>query len=117
MLVIVRSLKEIHVSVMMLFLGIWGSIQTGFLAYLIGELKLPENGTDWLLAMALATTAIINQGGMNLALQCEQASIVSLTRTMDFIFAFPLEFILIGVIPDLFRWVNGDKKFKASFFL
>ncbi|CAL8125743.1 unnamed protein product [Orchesella dallaii] len=100
---IIRYLKVVHVSVMMLFLGFWGTIQSVVCAYSIGELRMPESGTDWGLAIALAAIALINQVAMNLALQFEQAGPVSVTRTMDFIFAFMLQFIWMGIVPDLFR--------------
>ncbi len=99
----IRSLKHIHVSVMMLAMGIWGTIQSTLCAYLVGELKLPETGTDWVYAVILAGVAMLNQLAMNLALQYEQASPVAVTRTMDFIFAFILQFVILGVIPDFFR--------------
>lgn len=101
--IIIRSLKHIHVSLMMLFLGCWGTIQSTLCAYLIGELRLPESGVDWAYAAGLAVVALLNQVAMNLALQFEQASPVAVTRTMDFIFAFVLQFVAMGIIPDLFR--------------
>lgn len=88
---------------MMLALGGWGTIQSTLCAYLVGELKLPETGTDWVYAVILAGVAMLNQLAMNLALQYEQASPVAVTRTMDFTFAFILQFVILGVIPDLFR--------------
>lgn len=90
-------------TLIFLSVGCWGTLQSVVCAYAIGELRLPETGQDWALAGGIAAVGLINQVAMNLALQCEQANPVAVTRTMDFIFAFVLQFFVLGVVPDLFR--------------
>ncbi len=104
--VIIRYLKDVHVSLMTLFLGCWGTAQSIICSVVIGEFKLPQSLEHWLLAGALAGITLLGQVTMTLALQCEQAGSVAVVRTCDCLFAFLLQFVLLSTVPDLYRRVN-----------
>lgn len=102
-LIIIRYLKDVHVSLLTFVLGVWGTLLSVVCSLIIGEFKLPETLEHWVLAGALAGITLLGQVTMTLALQCEQAGSVAVVRTCDCLFAFLLQFLLFGTVPDWFR--------------
>lgn len=85
--VIIRYLKDVHVSIMTFVLGCWGTLQSVVCSIIIGEFTLPQTVEHWGLAVALAVITLLGQVGLTLALQWEQAG------EKFFIFLYFLYFI------------------------
>ncbi|CAL8125739.1 unnamed protein product [Orchesella dallaii] len=106
--VIIRYLKDVHVSVLTLVLGCWGTFVSIVGSVIVGEFRLPHSLEHWALAGALAVITLLGQILLTLALQCEQAGPVALIRTADCLFAFVLQFILLNTLPDMFSLTGAS---------
>ncbi|XP_021944944.2 solute carrier family 35 member G1 isoform X1 [Folsomia candida] len=106
--VLVRYLRTIHFSVMMTFFGVWGTMECGLLSVWYGDgVIFPEEMKDSVLALLLAVLSFISQGSLVLGLKFEQASMVAVFRTLDVLFGFVWQGLLLGVVPDVYSVVGG----------
>jgi len=97
--VLVRVLKEVHPFMVNLSFGFIGMVVQGTIAYFTNSLEAIEDGLVVLLCAATAVCATLGNLGYNIALQTEQAGIVSLVRTTEVIFSFVYQYLLFGIQP------------------
>jgi len=87
--------------------GVEGTLECAVLAFACGVFELPQSGLEWGLLVALVLITWGGQTSLILALQFEQAGVVSLINSTDTIFAFILQFIFLSVIPDMYRYTGS----------
>lgn len=101
--VILRSLKDVHYSVFSIFIGTVGVIFG--LGMTLGTGKLvPPLVEDLYFFLGLAALVCCSSIAIVIALQNEEAFVVSLVRSCDVIFSFIWEISLKGKYPD---WYSG----------
>lgn len=102
--VITRSIKEVNVLTMTFFIGSCGIIValTCFLAMDRWDAILPKSKTEFILTASLFSyfICIITIG---LALKMENVTTVALVRSFDVLSAFLLQFVFLGIVPDILR--------------
>lgn len=98
--VLLRALKGLHFSVIMTNFGSFALIQTVFVTWAIGALRMPHCGSDRLLVVALALFSFGGQILLTLALQMEQAGPVAIARSADIVFAFLWQVLFFNEIPN-----------------
>jgi len=101
--VVTRSIKETHFLTMTFFLGACGFVIAFPLFISLEDWNsiLPKTSFEFLLTsgLLLGFCAVVS---INLALKMEAAGTVALVRSLDVIFAFLLQFVFLGEIPDMF---------------
>ncbi|KAJ8953673.1 hypothetical protein NQ314_007280 [Rhamnusium bicolor] len=100
--VLLRALKGIHFSVIMMNFGSFALVQCLLVTVLIGALCLPACGIDRYLIVALALFSFLGQILLTLALQMEQAGPVAIARSSDIVFAFIWQVLFFDEIPNKF---------------
>lgn len=100
--VLLRALKGIHFSVIMVNFGSFALIMCVLVTWLIGALCLPHCGLDRLLIVALALFSFLGQILLTLALQLEQVGPVAIARSSDIVFAFIWQVLFFEEIPNFF---------------
>jgi drug/metabolite transporter (DMT)-like permease len=105
-LVVTRAIKTANFLTMTAILGGCGLLMLMslplFLLFEEHDLIAPKTMEDALLVSGLLL-AFCSIACINLALKLENAGPVTLIRSCDVIFAFLLQFIFLGVVPDLLR--------------
>ena len=106
-IVFVRYLRGVNASLVVLFVGIIQLLQCGSASLIFGVFSLPSGPIEWCLMVLLGALSFGSQMFLTLALKCEQAaSFTVLRNSSDTIFAFLLQFIFLGVVPDLYRYIH-----------
>ena len=103
-LIITRYVNQIHHGITNLFVYLWGIIQGVILALAFGVFVIPEV-QDILGLMLSGLCLSLGMAFIVLALQEEEAGIVALIRTSELIFVFFWQWILLGTLPDMIRFV------------
>ncbi|VEN46646.1 unnamed protein product [Callosobruchus maculatus] len=98
--VLLRALKGIHFSVIMVNFGAFALCQCLLVTVIIGALCLPPCGLDRYLIVALAFFSFLGQILLTLALQMEQAGPVAIARSSDIVFAFMWQVLFFNEIPN-----------------
>jgi len=101
-IVIIRHLRDVHYTVVTVIYGIQGTVICGILVVVYDVFELPQTPLEWSLVVGLSLLTWGGQTGLVLALQLEQCAVVSLINSLDTCFAFILQFIFLGVIPDMY---------------
>ncbi|XP_074654629.1 solute carrier family 35 member G1-like, partial [Tubulanus polymorphus] len=102
-----RKLKHVHFSTVVFTYSVWGMIQSGILTYIIGAWTLPKSWRTWLELIGVGVTAVMAQTCFTKALQTENAGTVSLLRSMEIVFAFMWQLIIIYDFPHLFSIIGA----------
>lgn len=107
--IVMRDARKVHfilVSMAMTIGGITESLTTSLIS---GTLKPPEGPRDIILmAVILPAVVFTGQVAATLALKFEQAGPVALVRTSDVLFSFCWQYILLGVVPDIFSLAGAS---------
>ncbi len=99
--VVLRYLKGVHVSVITLAYGFWGTILSIICTFLVtNHLDIPQTTNEWLLMGGLTITAFCSQTAITLAMKYENAGTVVIVRTLDTVMSFLLQYLVLGVVPD-----------------
>jgi drug/metabolite transporter (DMT)-like permease len=98
--IIMRYLRDIHYSIIILVYGIVATIECVFLAWNAGVLDIPHGSEEWALAAGLILFTFLGQTLFVISLQFEQAGPVALMQTTDVIFSFINQFVFLQVVPD-----------------
>ncbi|ODN00873.1 Solute carrier family 35 member G1 [Orchesella cincta] len=111
-LVVLRYLRGVHVAVVTLAFGFWGTLLSFACSVAIERFDVPQTNEDWILIVCLAVAAFFSQTAITLAMKYEHAGAVVIVGTCDTIFAFILQYFLLGESPDIFR---NDKNLIHNF--
>ncbi|UYV61340.1 hypothetical protein LAZ67_1004471 [Cordylochernes scorpioides] len=99
--IVVRKVKSVHHSVIMLNFGWVAIIQTSLITLAIGTFSLPRCGLEKVLILLLGIFSFLGQMFLTLALTSEQAGPVSIVRAAtDIVLAFLWQIIFFNDIPD-----------------
>jgi len=100
---ILRYLKDVHYSVFSLFIGAAGLIFGAGMTFGLNQFIVPLNWRDWSLLTAVAVLVCFSSIAIVIALQNEEAFVVSLVRSCDVIFSFIWEMCIDKKFPDWYR--------------
>lgn len=108
MVIITRKIRHVHLSVMMMSFGLLGIIQSLAIIFIFGEGRIivPDNVEEALLTAGVALFSFLGQTSYILGIKLEKAGPVAVVKSCDVIFSFLLQFVFLGVAPDLFRYGN-----------
>jgi len=105
--VVTRKIKSAHFLTMTFFLGSLGLfISLPFFLIFEDITTLIETSGKGLWLRLGLLSAFCAVASINLALKMEDAGLVALIRSCDVIFAFILQYFVLGVTPDLLRSVQ-----------
>jgi len=102
-LVVLRYLRGVHVSVVTLAFGFWGTILSLGCSATVERFDIPETTKDWVLMCCLALAAFFSQTAIALAMKYEHAGAVVIVSTCDTIMSFGLQYFILGDKPDIYR--------------
>jgi drug/metabolite transporter (DMT)-like permease len=100
--VLLRVLKGLHFSVIMINFGFFALLETLFISWVLGVLCLPQCGLERLLVIALGAFSFGGQILLTVSLQIEQAGPVSIARTADIVFAFIWQVLFFKEVPNIY---------------
>lgn len=100
--ILLRLLKNLHFSVIMMCFGAYTILQTSTMAWATGKLCWPKCGSERILAITLGIFSFSGQMLLTIAAQLEEAGLVAIARTVDVVFAFLWQIIFFGEIPNIF---------------
>ncbi|BES99300.1 unnamed protein product [Nesidiocoris tenuis] len=100
--ILLRVLKGIHFSVIMINFGAFALLETLLVSWFLGVLCIPKCGTERLLILALGAFSFGGQILLTKALQLEQAGPVSIARSADIVFAFVWQVIFFNESPNVY---------------
>ncbi|CAL8125749.1 unnamed protein product [Orchesella dallaii] len=101
-MVVLRYLRDVHVAVVTLAFGFWGTVLSLACSGAVERFDVPQTNEDWILIVCLAVAAFFSQTAITLAMKYEHAGAVVIVGTCDTIFAFILQYFLLDVSPDIF---------------
>lgn len=106
--IFVRKVKDCHNSVIMFNFSLVAILEMSVLTGLSGGLKIPSGPlVPWFL-MILAVLSFYAQLLLTKALQLEEASLVSVTRSSsEVICAFVFQIFLFGQLPDVYAMIGS----------
>jgi drug/metabolite transporter (DMT)-like permease len=106
--IFVRKVKEVHNSVILFNFALVAVVETSILTGLDDGFTLPTEGfTPWLL-MVLCVMSFYAQLLLTKALQMEEASIVSVTRSSaEVVCAFAFQILIFHQIPDVYACIGA----------
>lgn len=105
--VLLRALKDLHYSVILVTFATYSIVQTSSMAWATGNLCWPKCGTESLLVIALGLFSFSGQILLTIAAQLEEAGLVAIARTVDVVFAFLWQIIFFNEIPNIFSIVGA----------
>jgi len=95
-IVVMRKCKEVHFSVAVFQFSFWSLVISGGLVIFFADYSFPDNTTDWVLVMAMATFGLSGQVLVAKALRLEGAGRVAVTRSLDIVLAFIMQITIFG---------------------
>lgn len=106
--IFVRKVKEVHNSVILFNFALVAIVETSILTGLDDGFTLPTEGyTPWLL-MALCILSFYAQLLLTKALQIEEASLVSVTRSSaEVVCAFAFQILIFHQLPDIYACIGA----------
>lgn len=105
--ILLRALKNLHFSVIMVCFATYSILQTFSMAWATGNLYWPKCGTERLLVVALGIFSFSGQMFLTIASQLEEAGLVAIARTVDVVFAFVWQIMFFNEIPNIFSIVGA----------
>lgn len=100
--ILLRALKDLHFSVIMVCFATYSVLQTSTMAWATGNLCWPKCGSERLLVVSLGVLSFSGQMLLTIAAQLEEAGLVAIARTVDVVFAFMWQIIFFDEIPNVF---------------
>jgi len=105
--IILRRLRKIHWLLILLSLGVFGSLETVGVAWTLEVLTLPVGLKDSLMVYVALSITTVPSYLYPLALKFEEAGRVALVGTTSVVFSFLLQLAFFGVLPDAFSLGGG----------
>lgn len=105
--ILLRALKNLHFSVIMVTFATYSIIQTTSMAWATGNLCWPKCGTERILIIALSIFSFSGQMLLTIAAQLEEAGLVAIARTVDVVFAFVWQIIFFNEVPNIFSIIGA----------
>jgi len=105
--ILLRALKNLHFSVIMVTFSAYAIIQTSIMAWATGNLCWPKCGTETILVIALGVFSFSGQILLTIATQLEEAGLVAIARTVDVVFAFLWQIIFFNEVPNIFSIIGA----------
>jgi len=105
--ILLRALKDLHFSVIMVTFATYSIIQTTSMAWATGNLCWPKCGTERILVIALGVFSFSGQMLLTIAAQLEEAGLVAIARTVDVVFAFVWQIIFFDEVPNIFSIIGA----------
>ncbi|CAL8103005.1 unnamed protein product [Orchesella dallaii] len=106
--IVIRYLNNVHYAVTMFALGLCGTIEGLLVTLFTSPLEYPSwNVEDWGLACVIGGLCFCGQLTMTMALQIEEAGIVSLVRTCDVIFSFVWQVMFLNEEADFYSYLGA----------
>lgn len=112
-MVVLRYLRGVHVSMVTFTFGVYGTLISVVSCSIIGRFDMPSTAEEIALVACLATTTFFAQVGITLAMRYEQAGAVAIIRSCDTIFAFILQFLVFGTLPDNYSLIGAALIFSC----
>ena len=107
--VIVRKVKGLHHSVILFNFAWVAIIETSVITSMLSGFKLPNCGASPWLLMILAVLSFYGQLLLTMALQVEEAGMVSVTRSSaEVAFAFLFQIIIFREFPDVWSIIGAS---------
>lgn len=100
---ILRYLKDVHYSIFGIFIGVTGVSFGLGMTFGLGVFVMPATGQDLVYFISLAGLVCFSSISIVIALQNEEAFVVSLVRSCDVVFSFVWEMCLNQTYPDWYR--------------
>ncbi|KAH8419152.1 hypothetical protein KR222_006823 [Zaprionus bogoriensis] len=100
--ILLRTLKNLHFSVIMTNFGAIALVYTLIVCGSIGAVCWPSCGRDRWLVVILGIFSFLGQILLTLSLQVEQAGPVAIARCADIVFAFIWQMIFFGEAPNVY---------------
>ena len=106
--IFVRKVKEVHNSVILFNFSLVAVVETAILTGLDDGFTLPTEGyTPWLI-MVLCVFSFYAQLLLTRALQMEEASLVSVTRSSaEVVCAFAFQILIFHQLPDMYACIGA----------
>ncbi|PSN36605.1 hypothetical protein C0J52_21292 [Blattella germanica] len=101
-----RKCKDVHFSVVVLQLSVWGLVTSAAVLFAFGHqhhggiLAAPHGLYEWGLAVLVSAFGLSGQVLVAKALGMEGAGRVAVTRSLDIVLAFVLQVFAFGEVPD-----------------
>lgn len=105
--IVLRALKNLHFSVIMVCFATYSIFQTSGMAWATGNLCWPKCGSERLLVITLGLFSFFGQILITIAAQIEEAGLVAIARTVDVVFAFVWQIIFFNEMPNIFSIVGA----------
>lgn len=105
--ILLRALKNLHFSVIMICFATYSILQTSGMAWATGGMCWPKCGTERLLVVALGVFSFSGQMLLTIAAQLEEVGLVAIARTVDVVFAFMWQIIFFNEIPNIFSIIGA----------
>ncbi|CAI6368773.1 unnamed protein product [Macrosiphum euphorbiae] len=105
--ILLRTLKDLHFSVIMVTFATYSIIQTTSMAWATGNLCWPKSGTEIILIVALGVFSFSASTLITIASQFEEAGLVAIARTVDVVFAFVWQIIFFDQVPCIFSIIGA----------
>lgn len=105
--IILRVLKNLHFSVILVCFATYSMMQSFSMAWATGKLCWPKCGTERLLVVALGLFSFAGQMLLTIATQLEEAGLVAIARTVDVVFAFIWQIIFFNEVPSIFSVIGA----------
>lgn len=105
--ILLRALKNLHFSVIMVCFATYSILQTSGMAWATGNLCWPKCGFERFMVIALGLLSFSGQMLLTIASQLEEAGLVAIARTVDVVFAFMWQIIFFNEIPNIFSVIGA----------
>ncbi|CAI6368879.1 unnamed protein product [Macrosiphum euphorbiae] len=105
--ILLRALKNLHFSVIMVTFATYSIIQTTSMAWATGNLCWPKCGTERILVIALGVFSFSGQMLLTIAAQLEEAGWVLLQGLLMWCFAFVWQIIFSTRVPNIFSIIGA----------
>lgn len=102
-----KFLETVHHSIINFTFGLWGTLQCLMIAGFCDALALPTELDDILKILGVAFLFFLGQAFITVALQYQDAGPVGLVRTTEVVFIFVWQFVFLGVVPDIYRYLHS----------
>ena len=106
-MVILRYVRGVHVSLASLGFGFWGTVICLIWSLVIRRFDRPETPKEITLTICMAGVTFGTQYLLGFAMKHEHAGMVAIVRSCDAVFAFLLQFLLLGTRPDLWSLIGA----------
>ncbi|XP_064637389.1 solute carrier family 35 member G1-like [Lineus longissimus] len=106
--VILRKFRHIHYSTILFTYSLWGVLQSGVLVFILDVWSIPNCLLGNISIVAIGALANLGQICMTKALQLESAGGVGIVRTMDIVFVYIWQWLVLDESPRLISTLGAS---------